>query len=339
MADIKELFDMVTKQTEPDLDSWREQEDRQRKLARNRRIGAFGIAAVIVLLAAIAFVSLRGGRDDGSEPAGTPSAPTGGTIWFSYLDIATGQRTPIGATMTQAQLTEVSPSGESVVFSTCCLSDDAIWVEDLDGSDKRSITPGEMNGYAATWVDDETLLLQGREADSFEVGQLYLADVATGELTQITDLPKMTNRAWVVRSDVSPDGATVLFHLPRGKGEDVTWDLWTMPIGGGEPAILREDAGFATWGSEGSIVFLRSMHDFAGDSIWIMDGDGGNARRLVGGGGPYTWPQVSPDGTTVAYGNAGDVEIVDVASGEVTSLDASGDGPAWYGNDTLIVDD
>jgi hypothetical protein len=30
MSDVKELFDMVTKQTEPDLDSWKEQEDRQR---------------------------------------------------------------------------------------------------------------------------------------------------------------------------------------------------------------------------------------------------------------------------------------------------------------------
>jgi len=87
MADIKELFDMVTKQTEPDLDSWREQEDRQRKLARNRRIGAFGIAAVIVLLAAIAFVSLRGAGTTGvSRPEllrRRPAAPSGSRISIS----------------------------------------------------------------------------------------------------------------------------------------------------------------------------------------------------------------------------------------------------------------
>ena len=40
---------MVTKQTEPDLDSWRKQEDLQRRAARNRRIGAIGLVAALVV--------------------------------------------------------------------------------------------------------------------------------------------------------------------------------------------------------------------------------------------------------------------------------------------------
>lgn len=70
-----------------------------------------------------------------------------------------------------------------------------------------------------------------------------------------------------------------------------------------------------------------------------MDGDGSDARRLVGGEGAYNWPRVSPDGTMMMYGNGGDVEIVDIATGDVTTLDAPSEPePAWYGNDTLIVD-
>ena len=42
----------------------------------------------------------------------------------------------------------------------------------------------------------------------------------------------------------------------------------------------------------------------------------------------------------VAFHESGaDVEVVDIATGDVTILDASDQEPAWYGNDTLIVDD
>src|SRR5204862_2656542 len=50
MLELREVFEMVTKQTEPDLDSWKKQEDRQRCAARNRRL------AVLSLVAAFAFV-------------------------------------------------------------------------------------------------------------------------------------------------------------------------------------------------------------------------------------------------------------------------------------------
>jgi hypothetical protein len=62
MNEAKELFEMVMKQTEPDQDAWKHQEDRQRRAVRNRRIGAFVAAAAVVLAAVIAFATLRGGE-------------------------------------------------------------------------------------------------------------------------------------------------------------------------------------------------------------------------------------------------------------------------------------
>ena len=140
MADIKELFDMVTKQTEPDLDSWKEQEDRQRKRARSRKIGAFAVAAVIVVLAAFAVVALRQG-DGGDPPASQPSqsfTPVGGAVTHWYLDIATGERTPVEANLTGANLPDVSPNGESVVWFTF---EDGIYVSALDGSGEVTCQP------------------------------------------------------------------------------------------------------------------------------------------------------------------------------------------------------
>jgi hypothetical protein len=59
MAELKEVFEMVTKHTEPDLDSWKEQEQRQRRATRNRRIGAFAVAAAIGLAAAVLILGTR----------------------------------------------------------------------------------------------------------------------------------------------------------------------------------------------------------------------------------------------------------------------------------------
>ena len=70
MAELKELFEMVTNKTEPDLDAWQEQERRQRRRSNGRRIAAFAVAASVVVLAIAAIVALR------DNPSAQPVAPT-----------------------------------------------------------------------------------------------------------------------------------------------------------------------------------------------------------------------------------------------------------------------
>lgn len=184
-----------------------------------------------------------------------------------------------------------------------------------------------------------TILFQGRPSGTIKIGDLFVADISTGELSKVVDLPDVRNDSWFIRSDISPDGKTVLFHLPRGRGVNTEWDLWTAPLTGVDATLLRENAGFARYAPDGSIVFLDQPQNFVSSGISIMDGDGTNVRKLVGRGGTYSWPQVSPDGTMVAYRESGlDVGIVNIATGEFTILNASSEEPAWYGNDTLIVD-
>lgn len=343
MAELKELFDMTTKHKEPDLGSWQEQERRQRRTTQNRKLGAYGaVAALIAGLIVFALVN-RGGAGQEEQPAGTSttsSAPgaTGGATSHYYVDIATGDRTPVDAAMSAARLPEVSPDGERIAYNTCCFSD-SITVVDLDGSERRTITPDALDAYGATWVDDGTILFQGRPTGTSRLGDLYTVDVSSGEMTMVVDLPDERNGEWIVRSDLSPDGTTVLFHLPRSKQGDEVWDLWTAPLAGGRPTLLREDAGFAAYAPDGSIVFLDHPYPFVGDEIWIMDGDGSDARPLVEGGSRLAWPVVSPDGTKVAYGNESsrETEVVDIATREVTTTDAIGEEPAWYDDETLIV--
>jgi len=341
MNEAKELFEMVMKQTEPDQDAWKHQEDRQRRAVRNRRIGAFVAAAAVVLAAVIAFATLRGGEQ--GLPAAPPSETSGVSALSThyYVDITTGNRSPVAADLAGARLAEVSPNGDAIAYNSCC-DHDPLYVTDLNGSSKRvTVTPDTLDGYGPTWIDDQTILFQGRDRGTGEFGDLYVANVSTGKMHVVTELPNNGDGlAWIVASDLSPDGTTVLFHLPRGNPGNEEWDLWTVPLAGGKATLLRKDAGFAAYAPDGSIVFLDHPADFAADQIWIMDGDGSKARPLVKGGAyALSWPRVSPDGTMVAYGNEGTAEIVEIATGDVTALNALSEAPAWDGNSTLIVDD
>ncbi len=63
MAELREVFEMTTKQVEPDLDSWKDQERRQEQTRRRRRIGAFAVAAAIGVAAVVLVLANRPGED------------------------------------------------------------------------------------------------------------------------------------------------------------------------------------------------------------------------------------------------------------------------------------
>jgi hypothetical protein len=69
VPDIKEVFEMVTKQTPPRLDALDRQRERQDRYRRNRKVGAIAVVAVIALVV-IAFArTMR--PTDGARPADT----------------------------------------------------------------------------------------------------------------------------------------------------------------------------------------------------------------------------------------------------------------------------
>jgi Tol biopolymer transport system component len=347
MPDVREVFQMTTQKVRPDRGFTERQEFRQRRRVRNRKIGAYVTVAAIAAVAVIAIAAVQDGSGDTMVPGATPppSAAAPVTSTHAYLDLATGERTPVAPDLSEARLLEVSPNGEAVAYNTCC-DDDTISVASLDGSGAEVITPDELDGYGPTWIDDETILFQGRREGTIELGDLYVANLSTGEVTMVTDLPDERNGAWVIVSDVSPDGTTVLFHLPRragaGSEDDTKYDLWTAPLSGGEPTLLRKNAGFPQYAADGRIVFIDHAVPFHGDAIWVMEGDGSKARPLVDDRrAELTWPRVSPDGSMVAYGNQGEAYIISIDGGPgVGSGEATGEvseEPAWFGNDTLIV--
>ncbi len=331
---------MSTQKVRPDRGFNQRQEFRQRRQTRNRKIGAFAVAAAIAVVAVIAIASVRRGDNQAPVPGATAPSPGDGTNTTThfYYDIATGERSIVAANMAGARLLEVSPNGESAAYSSCC-DDDPLVVSKLDGSGREVITPDDMDGYNPTWIDDEKILFQGRHQRTNHFGDLYVADLATGEVTMVTDLPDEKHGAWIIVSDVSPDGTTVVYHLPRGRGQDTKYDVWTAPLSGGEPTLLRRNAGWPQYTADGFIVFIDQAVPFYGHGIWVMDGDGSNARPIVEDPDKYlSWPRVSPDGSQVAYGHGGKIEVVTIDEpGSTVATREISDEPTWFDDDTLIV--
>jgi hypothetical protein len=69
MSELREVFEMVTKQTEPDVDAWKDQERRQRKANRNKKIGAIAVAAAIGIVAVVVVIRAVD-EGTGTQPSG-----------------------------------------------------------------------------------------------------------------------------------------------------------------------------------------------------------------------------------------------------------------------------
>jgi len=342
MPDLREVFEMTTKQMgEPDLDSWREQEKRQRNANRNKKLGAFAVAAAIGV-ATVVFAIRLAGEEDRSQPAVRPSPPPPEvTPDGPYtIDLNTGETTPLD--LPDAYVYAVSPDGRQVAYNSG--GDPGtrgrLYVADADGTNVREITtPGVGDALGPTWSPDGSLLVfQGRDF-GLQIGNLFVVEVAMGEVRQVTDMGEGTAEWWYLSPDFSPDGETILFQMARGPEEVTRWDLWSVPVTGGEPTLVRRNASMGTLSPDGdTLAYLEGPRGLDGSawssSLWIAAADGGNPRLLVDG--RFDVMRWSPDGTMIAYSGDGQVHVVDVATGAITTV-ADGSIADWVDDDTLLI--
>jgi tricorn protease-like protein len=117
----------------------------------------------------------------------------------------------------------------------------------------------------------------------------------------------------------TPDGRSVLVSRTRDGGKSFV--LTRIPAMGGREEVMFQRNGLpatrANVGRDGRIVFN------AGNAVWVMDADGGNARAvpirdMIAPG----YPNWYPDGKSIAFGDAAQNILyrADVATGAVTPL-------------------
>jgi hypothetical protein len=340
MPELREVFEMTTKQMEPDVDAWREQEKRQRRSGRNAKIGAFAVAAALGLAAIVLVLSNRSDPSTnrpGAEPSPVPRTELSE---LSFVDLQTGGTTPLPESIHGGSLYFTSPDRTMFVINSCCSPPNPVSIANVDGTGVRQVTPDGIDGFAARWSPDgSSLVYQGRDAATSEIGNLFIVDVATEETRQITDLDPASYGLWALHPSFSADGQTIIFHMPRGPdGASTRWDVWSVPVAGGEPTLVVRNASMGVHAPDGgTLAYLDSPRgDWTSSRLIVANADGSDPRLLVEGD-QITFPRWSPDGTRIAYSDADGTHVVEVSTGEASLVTPDAGILDWFGNDTLVV--
>ena len=152
------------------------------------------------------------------------------------------------------------------------------------------ITPITFSGHdgsPAASPDGRTIVFASRRAGASGIWIKQLQGGGEGPLTRgDDDLPRF-----------SPDGSSVLFS----RTEADRTSIYRVPLVGGEPRKLIDDAVVADWSPDGArVVFVRS--DGVSSSIVIANADGSGERILAELENNFVAsPRWSPDGSTVAF--------------------------------------
>ena len=348
MPDLREVFELVKQQTEPDQDSWAEQERRIRSSQRKRKYGALALVAALAAVIAIVVASNLDADDQGVAPASNgPSgvvAPSPSEL--AFLDLATGATTGAGIVPGGSEV-DVSPDGTEMTYVDAT---GAVAVANVDGSDPRPFprTISMNDPSAPRWSPNGTKIVFQRKGANGVIGNLFVLDVTSGRARQITNLPSVRAGLYYMAPTFSSDGRSVLFTMPTEVASgpnagQLEWDLWTVPASGGDATLLLENAGFADAEPNGdSITFVALQSDGKGDptfgDVYVARSDGTEPRMLAEG--ETLLPRWSPDGSEVAFADVGKpgIFVADPATGETQKVYGTDEWPEWVDQQTLIID-
>ena len=329
---------MVTKQTEPDVEAWKDQERRQRNPNRTKRIGAIAVVTVLVGVGVALGISTLGG--DGAQPAGSdanpPLAPKGADQQtLSIVDVGSGTGTTLTVPSSASEF-DVSLDGSMVAYIDLDENGDAqVFVMDADGSSARQLTGGEGGVSAADttgpfWSPDRSMIAYGRDAE------LFVVDVFTGESTMVTNEPEEV----VGPGGWTPDGGSVVFSTP-----DYTIDHFSalsIDLASGESRLMVPDGSSPALSPDGGLIAFNSWTKPDPLVRLIVAAADGSERRVIarleGEDGHQRW---SPDSTQIAYAERAsdgdyDTYVYDLTTGE-TRFVTAGRIESWVDDDRILV--
>ena len=222
-----------------------------------------------------------------------------------------------------------------------------LYAYDLSRGTEEQLTAFDGQAHFPVWSPapgDTRIVFEGRTYYPEYAINIWMVDIATGELEQLTTDGADSRPGW------SPDGTKILFSRAtldtNGDGRITTnddSDIYTLDLATGEVKNLTNTPAYNefnfAWSPDGQwIVFTSVRGDANGDGVvnlsdsrdlFLIPSDGGEERRLDLGGRMVFSPSWSPDGRfiLVMVVNAdGQSEIwrYDTQSGNLTRLSEPG---------------
>ena len=230
-------------------------------------------------------------------------------------------------------------------------------------TDVRQLTfEGRRAGEGYFSSDGSQLIFQSEREPENPFYQIYLMDLETGDTRRVSPGVGKTTCAWI-----HPSGEKLLFassHLDpaarekqkeeldkraAGKTRSYSWsfdefyDIFEVPVGGGDPVNLTKALGYdaeGSWSPDGAhILFASNRHAYEGTlspeeqeilkkdasyfmELYIMKADGSGLRRLTDNSGYDGGPFFSHDGKKIVWRRFTE----DGGSAEVYVMNADGTG-------------
>ena len=182
-------------------------------------------------------------------------------------------------------------------------------------------------------IDIKWLEGNGKELVYEQNGYLHLLDPATGQSRQLeinvtgdfpwaeTKIENVTN--YITGASLSPSGKRILMEA-RG-------EVLTVPVENGDPRNLTHSSGAADrnpiWSPAGNQIAWFSDKDGKDYALYITDQEGTKEPRKISlGESKLGWDATwSPNGKAIAFtDNAVKVKVLDVASGNIMTIDTGG---------------
>jgi Tol biopolymer transport system component len=321
-----------------------------------------GVAAAVAAVVVMVVHATGGSEPRPASPPGVhvPRTPEDRTApWPFFLDLENGSQRYLPWSLqadSAGQDTghddfhyEVSPDGQQVTYichggDSDCRNQDSVVISSLDGNvSHRWPLPESYTTDRVSWSPDGTALAYTLHAHGAPAwAGVFVQDVASGRRVRLVDgrhSPSDPTGSWSPVVAFSADGRSVLFSLgtsptARSWPRSDSWHVWSVPTIGGAPTRTFANAADPLLLPDGEYALLTSGSGDGSD----LDLDNGSSRRtLVHSAEHITWQAASPDGSRIAYLAGDHVRIVEVATGETSTVIAGSYSPSWADDHTLLL--